>query len=183
MAHGTIASYDSRRSNAHGGLSPATVIAFGSMSPIFRAVVGLLLCGLVIAASGTVETIPAAPSPADFGGIISEMAKRGVIATHVVSGEAGCSDPVLIPTAIAFDAKGLDQPTAVRIHLYIFNNRAAFERLRSTIDACARSFVTDPQTYQSIDESPFVAAGQGPWGTAFEAAMRDGLAVAAGSGD
>jgi len=143
----------------------------------------MLISALVIAGCGTVETTPAAPSPADFGGILSEFAKRGVVATHVVAGEAGCSDPALIPTAIAFDAKGLDEATAVRIYLYIFNNRAVFERLRSTIDACARSFVTDPQTYQSIDQSPFVAAGQGPWGTAFEKALRDGLAVAAGSGD
>src|SRR5207249_2083074 len=121
-----------------------------------RAVVGLLLIALVFAGCGTVETTPAVPTPADFGGIISEFAKRGVMVTRVVSGDAGCTDPVLIPTAIGFDAIGVDQPTTVRIYLYIFNNRAAFERLRPTIDACARSFVTDPQTYQSIDESPFV---------------------------
>ena len=153
------------------------------MSPLPRAVVGLLLSALAIAACGTVETTPAAPSPADFGGIVSEFARRGVIATHVVSGDAGCADPVLIPTAIAFDAAGLDQARTVRIYLYIFSNRATFERLRTTIDDCARSFVTDPQTYQSIDQSPFVVAGQGPWGTEFEKALRDGVAVAAGSGD
>jgi hypothetical protein len=152
------------------------------MSRVLRAVGGLLLSALVIAGCGTVETNPAAPSPADFGGIISEFAKRGVVATRVVSGDAGCADPVLVPTAISFDAAGLDQATTVHVYLYIFNNRAAFERLRPTIDACARSFVTDPQTYQSIDQSPFVLAGQGPWGTAFEKALRDGLSVAAGSG-
>ena len=152
------------------------------MSPLLRAAGAILFCALVIAGCGTVETTPAAPSPADFGGIISEFAKRGVVATHVVSGDAGCTDQVLIPTAISFDATGLDQAATVRIYLYIFNNRAAFERLRPTIDACARSFVTDPQTYQSVDQSPFVLAGQGPWGTAFEKALRDGLAVAAGSG-
>jgi hypothetical protein len=152
------------------------------MIPVTRGLVGLLLSGLVVAGCGTVETTPAAPTPADFGGIISEIAKRGVVATHVVSGDAGCPNPVLIPTSIAFDAQGLDQRTTVKVYLYIFNNRATFERLRSTVDDCARSFVTDPETYQSIDESPFVVAGQGPWGTAFEQALRDGLAVAAGSG-
>jgi hypothetical protein len=152
------------------------------MSPLLRAVGGLLLCTLVIAGCGTVETTPAAPTPADFGGIISELAKRGIVATHVVSGDAGCVDTVLIPTAISFDATGPGQVTPVKVYLYIFNNRAAFERLRATIDDCARSFVTDPQTYQSIDQSPFVAAGQGPWSQQFEAALRDGLAVAAGSG-
>jgi hypothetical protein len=152
------------------------------MSHLLRAAGGLLLSVLVIAGCGTVETTPAAPTPADFGGIISEFARRGVVATHVVSGDAGCTDTTLIPTAISFDAKGIDQATPVRIHLYIFNNRAAFERLRPTIDTCARSFVTDPETYQSIDQSPFVLAGQGPWGSGFEQALRDGLGVAAGSG-
>ena len=153
------------------------------MPPLRRAVAGLLLSALAIAGCGTVETTPAAPTPADFGGIISEFAKRGVIADHAVSGDAVCRYQVLIPTAIAFNAKGLDQATTVRVYLYIFNTRAAFERLRATIDACARSFVTDPQTYQSIDQSPFVAAGQGPWGIAFKKALRDGLEVAAGSGE
>jgi hypothetical protein len=152
------------------------------MCPLLRAAAGLLLSALVVAGCGTVETTPAAPTPADFGGIISEFAKRGVVATHVVSGDAGCADTVLIPTAISFEAKGLDQATPVKVYLYIFSNRAAFERLRVTIDSCARSFVTDPETYQSIDQSPFVAAGQGPWGQQFEAALRDGLSVAAGSG-
>lgn len=152
------------------------------MFPLLRAAGGLLVTALLLAGCGTVETTPAAPSPADFGGIISEFAKRGVLATHVVSGDAGCTDQVLIPTAISFDATGVDQATTVKVYLYIFNNRAVFERLRPTIDACARSFVTEPQTYQSIDESPFVLAGQGPWGQGFEQALRDGLAVAAGSG-
>ena len=152
------------------------------MFPVLRAVGGLLIGAFVLAGCGTVETTPAAPTPADFGGIISEFAKRGVVATHVVSGDAGCTDAVLIPTAISFQASGLDQVSPVKVYLYIFNNRAAFDRLRPTIDACARSFVTDPETYQSIDQSPFVAAGQGPWGRQFEAALRDGLAVAAGSG-
>ena len=57
-----------------------------------------------------------------------------------------------------------------------------FERLRSTVDDCARSFVTDPETFESIDQSPYVLAGQGPWAPAFEAALRAGLEAAAGNG-
>ena len=68
----------------------------------------------------------------------SSSQKRGLHVDNVVSGDAGCTDPVLAPTAIAFDASGLDQPTPVRIYLYVFRNRATFERLRSTVDACAR---------------------------------------------
>ena len=100
-----------------------------------------------------------------------------------VSGDAGCNDSVLTPTAISFDVSGMDQTTPVKVYLYVFRNRATYERLRSTIDACARSYVTDPENFESVEQSPFVLAGQGPWGTAFEAALRDGIVVAAGTGD
>ena len=82
-----------------------------------------------------------------------------------------------------FDISGMDQPTPVKVYLYVFRNRATYERLRSTIDACARSYVTDSENFESVEQSPFVLAGQGPWGTAFEAALRDGIVVAAGTGD
>lgn len=128
------------------------------------------------------STSPPAPTPADFPGITAELAVRGVRVNHFVSGEAGCADPVLVPTAIAFDARGLDQAENVRIYTYIFRNREAFERLRATIDLCAANFVTDPETYETVEQSPFVLAGQGPWGPQFEAAIREALAEAAGTG-
>lgn len=142
----------------------------------------MLATAWLAAACGFVETTPPAPTPADFIGISSELARRGIAVEHVVSGEAGCPDPVLTPTAIAFDASGLDQSRAIRVYLYVFRNREVFERLRSTIDACAVSFVTDPETFESIEESPFVVAGQGPWAERFKAALREGLTAAAGSG-
>ena len=77
--------------------------------------------------------------------------------------------PSSIPTAISFDAAGEDQTTPVRLYLYIFRNRASFERLRTTVDDCARSYVTDPETFESIDQSPYVLTGQGPWAPGFEA--------------
>ncbi len=147
------------------------------MAPLFVVLVALMLAGCSF-----VETTPPAPTPADFQGIASEFVKRGIAIDHIVSGDAGCDDKVLAPTAIAFDAKGLDQATTVRVYLYVFRDRATFERLRSTIDSCAQSFVTDPQTYESIEQSPFVMAGQGPWGTQFEATLRKGLEIAAGAG-
>lgn len=137
----------------------------------------------MLGACGVVSTTPPAPTPSDFQGIATEFAKRGVSVDHVVSGDAGCADPVLTPTAIAFDATGLDQAEVVRIYIYIFRNREAFDRLRASVDGCAASFVTDPETYETVEQSPFVLAGQGPWGTAFEKALRDGLLVAAGTGD
>jgi hypothetical protein len=135
-----------------------------------------------VAACG-ISTAPPEPTPADFQGIATELTKGRIAIDDIVSGDAGCTDPVLIPTAIGLDAKGLDQAEPVRIYLYIFRNRASFERLRSTIDACARSFVTDPQTFETVEQSPFVLAGQGPWAPEFEAAIRAALEAAAGTGD
>lgn len=149
--------------------------------PVLAACLGSL--ALALSACGVVSTTPPAATPADFPGITAELARRAIQVNHFVSGDAGCADPVLIPTAITFDAKGLDQAVNVRIHIYIFRNREAFERLRAFIDACAASFVTDPDTYETVEQSPFVLAGQGPWGPEFESALREGLAAAAGSGN
>jgi hypothetical protein len=148
-----------------------------------RLIATCLAVALGFAACGAISTSPPAPTPADFGGIASELAKGGVLVEDVVSGDAGCPDRDLIPTAIRVDAHGLDQTTPVRIYLYIFRNRSSFEKLRERIDTCAKSFVTDPETFESVDQSPFVIAGQGPWGPQFEAALRHGLEVAAGTGD
>lgn len=141
------------------------------------------LVALFVAACGIVSTTPPSPTPADFPGIAVELGKRGIRLEHPVAGDTGCDDPVLSPTAISFDASGLDQTAKVRIHLYVFRNRAAFERLRGSVDSCARSFVTDPGAYESVEESPYVLAGQGPWAAAFEAALRQGLDIAAGTGN
>jgi hypothetical protein len=143
------------------------------------------LAAVLLLATGCADRaddLKASPTPADFFGIVNEFARLGIGVNHVVSGDAGCDDRTLRPTAIGFDAKGLDQTTVVRIHLYAFRDKATFDRLRSSVDTCARSFVTDPSTYQSVDASPFVVAGQGPWGAQFEAAIREGLTVAAGRG-
>jgi hypothetical protein len=148
-----------------------------------RSFLGACLTALMLGACGVVSTTPPPPTPADFQGITSEFSKRGVSVDHFVSGDAGCPDPVLTPTAIAFDGQGLDQASVVRLHIYIFRNRETFERLRASVDACAATFVTDPETYETVEQSPFVLAGQGPWGAEFEKALRDGLTVAAGTGN
>ena len=142
----------------------------------------VLFAAVAVAACSFVETTPPAPTPADFPDTAIQLTQRGITLDRVVSGDAGCDDKVLAPTAIAFDASGLDQPTKVRIYLYVFRNRESFERLRATIDDCARNFVTDPETYESLEQSPFVIVGQGPWGPKFKAALRAGLEVAAGTG-
>jgi hypothetical protein len=143
----------------------------------------LLLMLVVVGACGRISTAEPAPTPADFQGIATELGKRGIVIDDIVSGDAGCHDPVLVQTAIGLTASGLDQGQPVRLYLYIFRNREAFERLRATVDGCARSFVTDPETFETIEQSPFVVAAQGPWGADFEGAIRDALKVAAGTGN
>ncbi len=142
-----------------------------------------LLLTVALGGCGTISTSPPAPTPGDFQGIATELTKRGIVIDSIVSGDAGCVDPVLVPTSIGFDAKGLDQAEPVRIHLYVFRNREAFERLRANVDGCAASFVTDPETFETAEQSPYVVAGQGPWAPGFEAAVRDALEVAAGTGE
>jgi hypothetical protein len=141
-----------------------------------------VLLATIVAGCGLASGTPPAPTPTDFQGIAADLVRRGITIDHVVSGDAGCADPALSRTAISFRASGLDQPAPAAIHLYIFGSEDSLQKLRPAIDTCARSYVTDPQTFESIDASPFVVAGQGPWGELFEAAIRAGLTEAAGSG-
>jgi hypothetical protein len=70
----------------------------------------------------------------------------------------------------------------VRIHLYAFKDQPTYDALRSTVDACARSYVTDPTTFGAVDEPPYVLAGGGPWAPAFKNALRTALQRAAVGG-
>lgn len=142
----------------------------------------LLVAAFAASACGVITTSAPAPTPGDFQGIAAEIVSRGIAIDHLVSGDAGCTDHTLTQTAIGFDASGLDQDTVVRLRVYIFRDGEAFSRLRSTIDGCVTAWITDPESLESIDDSPFVMVGQGPWGTEFEAALREALEVAAGTG-
>ncbi len=163
-------------------MSPHRRTRPGRASFVARSIVAVLLVLATAGCSAILEEAPK-PTPADFQGIAGLLVQRGIQIDNLVSGDAGCDDPVLNPTAIGVDAMGLDQEEPVRLYLYIFRNRDSFERLRSTIDGCARSFVTDPETFESIEASPFVVAGQGPWAPEFEATLRETLVEAAGTGD
>jgi hypothetical protein len=147
-----------------------------------RVAVAAATVGVVLAGCGVVSRTPPAPTPADFLGISSSLVGRGIAIDHVVAGDAGCADQNLGKTAISFRASGLDQATPVPVYLYIFGSRDSFVNRRSDVDACARSYATDPATFESIDVSPFVLAGQGPWAPKFAAALRAGLTEAAGTG-
>jgi hypothetical protein len=137
---------------------------------------------LTVAGCG-VSTTPPPPTPADFQGIAAELSKRGLRIDHIVSGDAGCDNLDLERTAIGLDAAGLDQASPTRLFIYIFRNRASFERLRQTVDGCAQSYATDPDAFESIEASPFVVASAGPWAPEFRSAVRAAIIEAAGTGD
>ena len=128
----------------------------------------------------TPTTEPATPT--DFAGVVAELETEGIAVDRVVSGDAGCPDQRLSRTAIGFDARGADQATPVRIYLYGFKDQQVYDALRPAVDACARSYVTDPAAFGSVDAPPYVLAGSGPWTPAFKAALRTALRRAAVGG-
>ena len=137
---------------------------------------------MLLAACGTIATKPAPATPTDFPGLAGRLSVAGIQASDWVSGDPGCDDQELGRTAIRFVARGLDQAEPVTLYLYIFRNRDAFERNREAIAPCAASFVTDPETFEQVEQSPYVVASQGPWAPRFEAALRMTLESAAGTG-
>ena len=148
---------------------------------IALAIASLLVFGVVLTACGSAFRSPA-PTPADFAGIVEQLAKVGIGVENVVSGDAGCPDSALAPTAIAFDALGLDQTSPTRIRIYIFRDHDAWQRLSGTVAACAKSYVTDAAGYESLAPSPFVVSAQGPWPAKFAAGMKAAFTAAAGTG-
>ena len=130
--------------------------------------------------SSLVETIPS-PTPQDFGGIVAALGAEGISIANPHSGDAGCSDPNLIPTAISFTASGLGVTTPIEVRVYIFGSDAAYQRRQIDVDACAQRWATDPATFEIVAASPYVIAGQGPWPPGFKFAVQHALRVAAGT--
>jgi hypothetical protein len=153
--------------------SPARGTSLAALAVVWLAIV-VAGCGQIVGSSPP-------PTPADFPGIAGILTKRGIAVSHVVSGDAGCADPELARTAIRFAASGLDQAVPVALRVYIFRDRAAYDRRRLAVDACARAWITDPSQLVSIDAAPFTLMGQGPIGLGFAAALRSGLYEAAGA--
>jgi hypothetical protein len=153
----------------------------GRQARTVRAVaLGLVL--LVLAGCGELLGTEPPATPTDFPGLTGRLKVAGITLSDWVSGDAGCTDPDLVPASISTMATGLDQESPVKLYLYVFRNRDAWERQRDSIGPCAQSWVSDPQAYEELQESPYVLAGQGPWAPEFEAALRAVLASAAGTG-
>jgi hypothetical protein len=125
---------------------------------------------------------PPSAAPEAFPGIAGRLGQFGVNVESWTSGDSGCDDASLNPTAIRFTADGLDQSTPLTIRIYIFADRAAWDRRLADVDTCAGRWTTDPANFQIVQTSPYVVAGQGPWPPQFAAALRQAIDAAAGSG-
>ena len=125
---------------------------------------------------------PPTPNPEPFPGITGQLGRFGVNVLSWTSGDPGCDDLSLSPTAIRFEAQGLDQPTPVQLRIYIFRNREAWERRKADVDTCVAAWAEDPASFEILNESPYVLAGQGPWPPGFEDAVKKGLKESAGNG-
>src|SRR5262249_37071683 len=85
----------------------------------------LALIALAVAACGTISVSPPPAPPTDFPGLTNQLVGVQVRPSDWVSGDAGCTDPDLVKSAISFQAQGLDQATPVKLYLYIFRDDAA----------------------------------------------------------
>jgi hypothetical protein len=155
--------------------SPVTA-GFGTVQAL-AIVVALSLA----ACSGILES-PPTPAPEAFPGVAGRLGEVGIDVLSWTSGDSGCDDASLNPTAIRFTAQGLDQPTPLTLRIYIFGDHAAWDRRLADVDACAAKWTTDPGTFEFVQTSPYVVAGQGPWPPGFAAALRKGIETSAGSG-
>jgi hypothetical protein len=145
----------------------------------------LLVAGILafaFAGCGALTVSPPVPGPESFPELSGQLGRLGVNISDWTSGDAGCDDPTLAPTAIRFEAQGLDQPAPVTLRIYIFRNHDAWERRQPDVDACVAEWADDPASFEIVSTSPYILAGQGPWPAGFAGAVRAALNAAAGTG-
>ena len=144
-----------------------------------REIALMALAAVTLGGCSALQGQPPEPTPLDFGGIAGQIALQGIAVDRPISGDAGCTDPKLIPTAVGLDLSGLGVASPLRARIYIFNDTAAYDRRRADVDSCVAMWATDPGSVEFIDASPFVLAVQGPVPAPFKAALAHALATAA----
>jgi hypothetical protein len=142
--------------------------------------VATMLLGL--AGCSAILESPPVPDPASFPEFAGQLGRFGITVVSWTSGDSGCGDTSLDPTAIRFTAQGLDAPAPLTIRIYIFRNRETWDRRQADVDTCAGKWATDPATFLIVQASPYVVAGQGPWPTGFADAMRQAIEASVGNG-
>ncbi len=141
----------------------------------------LLAVGVAVAACDSFGP-PPGPTPLDFPGLADQLELQGLTVVQPRSGDAGCTDPTLIPTAIGFDISGLGVTSPIHARVYLFADGPTYDRLRPAVDTCVAAWASDPAMIEFIETSPFVLALQGPVPDAFKAALRTaGRASATGT--
>ena len=163
-------------------MTPAPKMTSLTRTPRSKVLAALVVSAVLAGCSALTDAAPT-PTPQPFPGIVGELGRVGVDALSWTAGDAGCDDATLAPTAIRFDADGLDQPTPVQMRIYIFRDRATWDRRTPDVESCAAEWATDLSTFELMPISPYVVAGQGPWPPEFKAAVRAGITAAAGTGD
>ncbi|HYL40214.1 MAG TPA: hypothetical protein VET90_02800 [Candidatus Binatus sp.] len=119
------------------------------------------------------------PSPLDFPGFADQLTLQGLTIQQPISGDAGCDDPTLVPTAIGFELSGLGVTKPIHARVYLFAGRAAYDRRRAQVDTCTAAWTTDPADVEFINAPPFVLVVQGPLPPAFKAALVRALTISA----
>jgi hypothetical protein len=148
-----------------------------------RRLAGVLgVVALLVAGCSDLGGQPPQPTPQDFSGIAGQLQLQGLTIDRVISGDAGCSDARLIPTAIGFDVSGLGVASPIRARVFLFANDAAYQRRRPDVDTCTAAWSSDPANVEFVDVSPFVLVVQGPIPQAFKAALVRTITIAAGRG-
>jgi hypothetical protein len=116
-------------------------------------------------------------TPTNFNGLVEQLAAREFSVANVVSGDPGCSDRGLVPMAIAFKLSGGGTEGTVQARVYRFKNDESYQKLRTSVDACAAEWISDAATLLMIDASPYVLVTEGvPEGEvadAIRAALRE----------
>jgi hypothetical protein len=82
--------------------------------------------------------------------------------------------------AIAFKISGGGTEDTLQARVYRFKNDASYEKLRTSVDACAAEWISDVSTLLMVDASPYVLVTEGvPEGEVADA-IRAALREAAG---
>jgi hypothetical protein len=153
-----------------------------TLADVARRLGAVVLFGVAVAGCSALTVSPPPPGPEPFPGIAGRLGQVGIDVISWTAGDSGCDDATLNPTAIRFTADGLDQPTPLTLRIYIFGDRESWDRRLADVDSCAAKWATDPATFQIVQTSPYVLAGQGPLPPKFAAALRQAIEISAGSG-
>src|SRR5262245_16990030 len=117
-----------------------------------------LIAVVAVAGCSALTVSPPAPGPESFPELSGQLGRLGVDIDNWTSGDDGCDDPTLAPTAIRFEAEGLDQATPVTLRIYIFRDKDAWDKRQADVDTCVAAWATDPATFEIVSTSPYILA-------------------------